>query len=67
MDELEKKIVAEYVKLQETWITAIREAEEKGEGIDLNLGGSFASGMQNIISALREFKIRAKKNKKSMW
>lgn len=66
MDELEKTFFSEYVKLHQTWIAAVREAEETGKGIDLNLGGAFASGAENIMSALREFKIRAK-GKKGIW
>jgi len=42
------------------WVKHIKDAEEAGEGIDLNLGGNFAERVEGLMAAFREFKERNK-------
>jgi len=61
MEELEKIIVNLISEEHQDWIKHIKEAEEKGIGIDLNLGGGFAVRLEKVLEALRNFRGRYKK------
>jgi len=45
------------------WVDKLREAEEKGEGVDINLGGNFAGRVQKMLYAFATFKERHKTKK----
>ena len=63
MDELEKNVVQLFSEEHQAWVTAIKEAEANDEGIDVNLGGGFATRMTRLLAAFREFKQRYKGKK----
>lgn len=63
MEDLEKDVVDLFKNEHQDWVKAIKEAEEKGEGIDLNLGGNFADRMAKLLEAFREFRKRSKGKK----
>jgi len=63
MEQLEKELIATLKEEHQDWVTNLREAEEKGEGVDVNLGGNFADRMEAIMSSLRTFKERHKGRK----
>jgi len=61
MDALEKTVINLISEEHQDWVKHIKEAEEKGVGIDLNLGGAFAVRLEKVLEALREFRGRHKK------
>ena len=67
METLEKEVVALFKEEHQDWVTHIKEAEEKGEGVDINLGGNFAGRLEKLLTSLRNFRERNKKVKKSFW
>ena len=46
METLEKEIVALFREEQQDWLQHIKDAEESGEGRDINLGGNFAERLE---------------------
>ena len=66
METLEKEVVALFREEHEDWVKHIKDAEEANEGVDINLGGSFAIRLEKLLTALRNFRERNKK-KKGFW
>lgn len=64
MEELEKNIVRLFKEEHEDWVNHIKEAEESGTGVDINLGGNFAGRLEQLLTAIREYKLRQAKKKK---
>ena len=61
MDKLQSDIIGLFKDEHQAWVNAIKDAEEKGTGIDVNLGGGFAVRVDLVMKAFREFKERHKK------
>ena len=60
MEELQKKVMELFKLEHQDWVRHIKEAEESGEGVDLNLGGNFAERVEGLMTAFREFDERHK-------
>ncbi len=67
METLEKEVMALFKEEHQDWVTHIKEAEESGEGMDINLGGNFADRIEKLMTALRNFRERNNKKKKGWW
>ena len=63
MEEMEKRVMELFKEEHQDWVKHIKDAEEAGEGIDLNLGGNFAERVEGLMTAFREFKERHKGKK----
>ena len=64
MDELLKKVIGILRDEHQDWVSHIRDAEDKGEGVDLNLSGGFATRISQLIDAFQEAGQRKGKKKK---
>ena len=63
MEEMEKRVMELFKQEHQDWVKHIKDAEEAGGGIDLNLGGNFAERIEGLMTAFREFKERHKGKK----
>ena len=64
MELLQKQIIELLKEEHQDWVQHLKEAEESGEGIDVNLGGNFASRLEKLLTSFREFENRHKPNNK---
>jgi len=67
MQEMQRKIIELFKEEHQDWVKHIKDAEETGEGIDLNLGGNFAERIEGLMTTFREFEERLKPKRKRMF
>ena len=67
METLEKEVMALFKEEHQDWVKHIKEAEEAESGVDINLGGKFAERVEKLMTSLRNFRARNKKETKGFW
>lgn len=67
MDELERIIIEKFKEEHQDWVQRLKDAEEQGEGVDVNLGGNFATRVADISNAFRECRDRVNNKKRGFF
>ena len=68
MIELKKKVLQIIDNINDDWTNTIKNAEETGEGIDLNsMFKKFSTNVKDLDEAFNEASIRVHGKKKGIW